>query len=207
MIGYNKDKDDMSDYSKTIVLENGEVEQIDFNTKGYCGYSLGIIKSYKEHDNIKTIRLNMWDDFSFRGYSTSAYNDNIQIIDFKFTASDPLYFPLNRLLMYKNPFIIDDDATKEKMKKYMEIKKEDNQIVITFYNSINKDECDGLDKWYILVKNVFADPRSKMVDINDKCKLTDFFEDVQEFFSSSYHQMNIDEYLELKKHSEKVLRK
>ena len=198
----------MEDYRKRIDLGNGIVEEVNFTTDNYCGYHLSIVKTYKGKDNIKTIRLNMWDDFAFTGYSSDNYNDNIEVIDFKFDSNDPLYFPLNRLLEYQNPIIIDDDETYGELRKYMEIKKEDDDITITFNDTMIKEEdYDPFEKWRVFIKNIAADSRSKIEDDNLKYKLIEFFREVQEIFSSDYHQISIDEYLELNKNKEKVLKK
>ena len=146
----------------------------------------------------------MWDDFSFRAYLFDK-EEEMYDINFSVDINDPLYLPLNRLLLYQNPIVIDDDETYGLLRKYMEIKKENDLITIKFINKMYEDsDYDKLEKWSIFIKNIFSDSRSKIEDDNIKYKLIELFTDVQDLLINNYYQINIDDYLEILNHSNKI---
>jgi len=194
---------------KKIVLSDGSVISTKLDKDVYCGHFFSINKRYIINGKLdKSIKLSMWDDFSFEGYSYDKYNREVEDINFEFDVNDPLYFSLNRLLMYKNPLVIDDDETYGIMRKYMEIKKDNGIITIKMSNkTVNDKDYDFYHKWYIFIKNIGSDSRSKIEDDNIKYNLINFFRESEELLLSNYHQITMDEYLEIKKHDEKILRK
>ena len=48
-----------------------------------------------------------------------------------------MFFAFNRLINEKETLIIDDDDTFDEKKKYLEIKREENNIKIIFHNNIS----------------------------------------------------------------------
>ena len=186
------------DKQKKITLSDGSIIKVNLDRDVYCGYFLSIQKGYFIDGVLeKSITFAIWDDFSFEGYSHDKYKREVKDISFDFNIDDPLYFLLNRLLMYKNPLIIDDDETYGVLRKYIELKKEEDRITININNKmVNDKDYDSIDKWHIFIKNICSDPRSKIEDFNIKYNLVKFFREVEELFFEEYHQISMDEYLE-----------
>ena len=113
---------------------------------------------------------------------------------FSIDANNHMFFAFNRLINEKETLIINDDDTFDEKKKYLEIKREENNIKIIFHNNIS----NSYDKFNIFIKNIFNDGRSKMSsDVKSKlCKL--FFE-LEEILQNKNHQYTLDEYYELLK--------
>ena len=176
---------------KITNLENGNRITIDIS-KGYCTDVINIHKYYAQNGKlIKIIRLSIWDDMSFGGYT---YIKEEKELEFSFDKNDPLYFCLNRLLGNNQKITIDDDDTYEKMQKYMIIKKENNTIKIVFTNI--KKEQENHDKYRVFIKNIVPDSRSKIEDFSIKLRLVNFFKDCRQILLEKEHQITIDEYLE-----------
>ena len=183
---------------KKIILSNGDVIRVDLDNEVYCGYSFTMDRAFFIDGVLdKKITFSMWDDFSFNGYSYDKYKKEVETISFSFNIDDPLYLPLNNLLMYKNPLIIDDDETYGVLRKYIVLKKEEDKITINITNKmVNDKDYDLIDKWHIFIKNIGSDPRSKIEDAEIKYRLVSFFKEVEEMFIDGYHQITVDEYLE-----------
>lgn len=78
--------------------------------------------------------------------------------------------------------IIDDDHTNGVNIKTMKIYRNGSGINIYFKNNEEKPEI--MEKFYIFIKNIMEDGRSKMItrDDNMKKRLIDFFDGVREEF-------------------------
>lgn len=165
---------------KFKITENGSIANINIS----LGY-------FNDNDLEKILELSMSDDFNFFG--TSFIDDEDQL-EFSIDANNPMFFAFNRLINGKETLIIDDDDTFDEKKKYLEIKREENNIKIIFHNNIS----NSYDKFNIFIKNIFNDGRSKMPsDVKSKlCKL--FFE-LEEILQNKNHQYTLDEYYELLK--------
>jgi len=163
---------------KRIELENND-KIIITETPGYCTEMISIMKGYFSNGElVKTIRLSMWDDFGFEAWMDCDY-DEIEKISFDFDLNDPLYPYFDNLLGEENKLIIDDDNTYEEYKKVMIISKEDQGIVITFENKLDKNKI--LEKFNVFIKNIMNDIRSK-IDCrgeDTKIRLIKFFNEVR----------------------------
>ena len=78
----------------------------------------------------------------------------------------------------------------------MRIYKKDSNIAIDFI--YNLDDLHDNRKFYIFIKNISSDGRSKITCLgkDTKERLCFFFKEVYERFEEEYHQTTIDEYLE-----------
>ena len=162
-------------------------------SKGYCTDVINIYKYYEKNEKLeKVIRLSIWDDMSFQGYT---YNQEEQELEFSFDKNDSIYFCLNRLLTNEKQIIIDDDDTYERMQKYMIIKKEQTAIKIIFVNTKKDDK--NYDKHRVFIKNIAPDSRSKIEDFSIKLRLVNFFKDCKQTLLEKEHQIKFDEYLEM----------
>ena len=163
---------------KRIELENKD-KIIITETPGYCTDMISIMKGYFSNGElVKTIRLSMWDDFSFEAWMDCDY-DEVKKISFDFELNDPLYPYLDNLLKGLEKLIIDDDNTREEYKKTMIIFKENNKIVIVFENKLEKNKI--MEKFNVFIKNILNDIRSK-IDCrgeDTKIRLINFFNDVR----------------------------
>lgn len=165
---------------KFKVTKNGSITNINIS----LGY-------FNDNDLEKILELSMSDDFNFFG--TSFIDDEDQL-EFSIDVNNPMFFAFNRLINEKETLIIDDDDTFDEKKKYLEIKREENNIKIIFHNNIS----NSYDKFNIFIKNIFNDGRSKMS--NDvKSKLCKLFFELEEILQNKNHQYTLDEYYELLK--------
>lgn len=161
-------------------------------TPGYCCDTVSITKGYVNKDGLKTFSMSIWDDMSF-----SAWSENMgetDKIEFEFDMNDPLFFCLNRLLGSDKSFIIDDDDTREIMKKYMVIKKDNNIIKVFIINT--KIVGYDIGKFNVFIKNIGPDARSKIENYDTKIRLIKFFRDCENTLLEEYHQITMDEYIE-----------
>ena len=108
---------------KFKVTKNGSIVNINIS----LGY-------FNDNDLEKILELSMSDDFNFFG--TSFIEDDDQL-EFSIDANNPMFFAFNRLINEKETLIIDDDDTFDEKKKYLEIKREENNIKIIFHNNIS----------------------------------------------------------------------
>ena len=143
---------------------------------------------------IKNYKLSRWDDYSFTAWISTAMEnlEDINSLSYDFDINHPLYNPLLHLLDGDNELLIDDDETREINKKYMLINKDNDKINLIFVN--NLEYYDVLNKFYVFVKNIGQDPRSKITDIELKKRLFEFYKEVYQIFNNK-----IDEKKYLKK--------
>ena len=165
---------------KFKITKNGSIANINIS----LGY-------FNDNDLEKILELSMSDDFNFFG--TSFIEDEDQL-EFSIDANNPMFFAFNRLINEKETLIIDDDDTFDEKKKYLEIKREENNIKIIFHNNIS----NSYDKFNIFIKNIFNDGRSKMSS-DVKSKLCKLFLELEEILQNKNHQYTLDEYYELLK--------
>lgn len=166
---------------------------------GYCTEDIHIEKVFFNNNELnKIIKFSIWDDMSFSSYivDEELYSDRIEI-DYEIEIDDLIYFALNRLLGKDNILIVDDDGTREEFKNYMEIKRENNKIIITFHDEdINKPI---FERFSVFIKNIGPDARSKIKDINIKYRLISFFKEAREILTEEFHQYSFDECYEILK--------
>ena len=146
---------------------------------------------------IKNYQFSRWDDYGFKGYVSLNFEDFIKInqINYDFDINHPFYIPLLHLLNGEKELIIDDDETYELNKKYMKIYKEEEKIIIKFIYELEDEYV--LEKFYVFIKNIGPDIRSKIDCLNKDTKerLYLFYEDIYKIFIEEYHQITIEEYL------------
>lgn len=169
--------------NKQIKLDNGNILYIN-KDEGYSGYE--VIIGEKDFTNRKVLELSIWDDMAF----TAITGDNTDYIEFVFDVNHPLYFCIRKLLGDNELLTIDDDNTNNKLEKYMIIKKEKEVYKFCFKNK-NKE-----NRFYIFIKNIGPDCRSKIADYSIKFRLVDFFRDVENILLEEFHQITFDEYME-----------
>ena len=177
-------------------------------SKGYAKPTYTIEEGFIENrEVIKTYSLSQWDDYGFNGW---IYNDKeINSISFNFDKNHPLYFPLFHLLNYDDELLIDDDATRENNKIYIRLYREKDIIYMDFIDELNED--NRIDKFYVFIKNITKDGRSKMDQENKdtKIRLFEFFNEVHNTLLMDNHQISMEEYLleNMKKEEIKQLKK
>ena len=195
---------------KKIMLPVGDIIKVRSDIDIFGDHSIKIQKGYfSDGVSEKIIKFEMGDDFAFEGYSYDIYRREVQNISFDFNVDDPLYIPISTLLMGNNQLIIDDDKTPGVLRKYMEIKKEEDNITIKFQNNmVNDKDYDFFHKWKVFIKNVSIDPRSKIKDNNIKISLIEFFEETAEHFFENDYKVIVDDFsFEIKNQKEKILKK
>ena len=140
--------------------------------------------------------LSQSDDYGFDAMDSKYSNSDT--ITFKIDVHHPLYFPLLHLLNGDKSLIIDDDASRELNKKYMQVTNEDNFISINF---VNKKNDSSYDKFNVFVKNIAFDLRSKIdcQNLDTKTRLHKFFNETRILLQEEYHQVSIEEYIYTKK--------
>lgn len=146
---------------------------------------------------IKQYRLSRWDDYGFSGWINTNTDSisNVNSLSYDFEIGHPLYIPLFHLLRDDEQLIIDDDETSEINKKYILISKLKDKINLTFINGLEK--TDAINKFYIFIKNIGPDGRSK-IDCSykdTKERLYLFFQEAYTQFNEEVHQITIEEYL------------
>lgn len=167
------------DNSKVIITKNDS----------FCGYTVDIAKYYFKDNTSFTFVI--WDDMSFRAFSGAK---NINEIEFILDINDPLYFCFKRFLNGDKRFIIDDDETSEIKEKYMVIEEIEDNIKIKFVNNLS-GEYD-FHRFYVFIKNIGPDPRSKIDDYKTKIRIIEFLRDCENTLLEEYHQITMDEYIE-----------
>lgn len=178
---------------KDIILKDGNKIILSISD-GYCTNHVSICKGYIEKGKlIKSLELSIWDDVSFRGWVNSCDSDKLE---FEFDINDPLYFCFNRLLDRNNSFVIDDDNTLERMKKYMVVSKENCVIKVAFINTLKHGGLIS-DTFSVFIKNIGPDPRSKISDFRTKLRIVGFFRDCEKILTDDCYQMTLDEQIEI----------
>ena len=183
---------------KEINLIDGNKEIIIVESAG-CMSMTNISKGYmKDGELVKGINFAISDDMSFQGFEYREENNYLEFeeknrLEFEFDYNDPLYFCLNRFLGKDELFVLDDDDTRRRMKKFMIIKRYDDTIKIEF---VNKTKCCDYNKYNIFIKNIFDDYRSKIKNKETKKRLIKFLRDCEKNLLEEYHQITIDEYVE-----------
>ena len=132
--------------------------------EGYCSDNVHITKAiFNGKELEKTITFSIWDDMLFSADIISAeLYSSLTELSFEIDIDDQIYFSLNRMLGVNNIFIIDDDNTRKILQNYLVFKRDNDKIIITFYD---KDIDKPLfERFKIFIKNVSPDLRSKIKD-------------------------------------------
>lgn len=137
-----------------------------------------IDKGYMQNGELsKVLTISMTDDFGFEAFNFS--DEETDSVNFSIPQYDPLYKHLNTLLGANNDLIIDDDMTDEEQQKYIKIKRQKQDILVSFYN----DSKNALitDKFIITIINIMRDGRSKIDrdGLDTKERLVKFFRGVE----------------------------
>lgn len=183
----------MTEFKKRIDIDKNRI-LIYRISEGYIKPVFTISEGFIENGVVKKIyNLCQWDDYGLNGW-TSDDND-INKLSFEFDINHPLYLPFLHLLNYDEKLIIDDDDTVLDNKKYMIIYRTDDKIFMEFLN--NLDDNTYKDKFYVFIKNIGPDGRSKIDCLNKdtKTRLFDFFNEVYEVLTNDSHQISVEEYL------------
>lgn len=144
---------------KKIKTNYDRVLVLDINDEDEYVQNITINEYFISNNKLfKSYTLSMWDDFAFNVYVDDV---NLSEVEFKFNCNHPLYLPLLNLLNNERELIIDDDLTKEYIKKYISINIKDNTIYLKFNNKLIKNELYS-KKFYIFIKNIMIDGRSKI---------------------------------------------
>lgn len=117
----------------------------------------------------------------------------INTISFEFGIDHPLYMHLFHLLNYEEELLIDDDRSESTIPEHrINIRSSRNKIIVDFIDNTHYDESTIiLRSFFIFVKNVMPDARSRMSD-ETKIRLVDFF--IDEFqISNVERQYTIEE--------------
>lgn len=167
--------------------------------EGYCTNNVYITKAFfKDGELDKTVTFSIWDDMSF---NTHIHNKELCLditeLSFEIDIDDQIYFALNRMLGRDNSLIIDDDDTRDELRNYLEFKRINNTIVVTFHDE--DIEKPLFERFTIFIKNIGPDPRSKIDDFNVKYRLVRFFREAEEILINENHQYTFDEYFEILK--------
>ena len=181
---------------KKIQLDDNNLLSISID-RGFTETTM-ITRYFRFGNLIKNLSFSIWDDIAFRGYS-SEQTDSLEFI---ISINDPLYFCFNRLLDSDLELFIDDDDTSFDRKKYILIKKEGYCIKVIFYNLLFEKDYYPEEKFRVFIKNIGPDPRSKIDDYDFKCRIIRFFRDCKETLLEEYHQITMDEYLEILNYSQ-----
>lgn len=180
------------------IKNNGNIVRI-VTEQGYCTNNVHITKAFfKDNELDKTITFSIWDDMSF---NTHIHNEELCLditeLSFEIDIEDKIYYALNRMLGRSNSLIIDDDDTREELRNYLEFKRTNNKIIITFHDE--DIEKPLFERFNIFIKNIGPDYRSKIDDFNIKYRLVRFFREAEEILTNEFHQYSLDEYFELLK--------
>lgn len=163
---------------KIINMQNGDVIIID-DMDRYYDNTLTINKGYmKNNQLLKTITFKKSYDFLIDGWAVSDKETNV--ITYDFEEDDPLYRYLSNLLGEKNVFKIDDDIAFEDNKKVVEIRRNNNRIILSIINELNKVSL--IDKFSVcIINSIQYDLRSKADQhkSDTKEKLINFFNEIE----------------------------
>ena len=180
------------------IRNNGNIIRI-VTEQGYCSNNVHITKAFFENEELKkAITFSIWDDMSFNTY---IHNEELCLditeLSFEIDIEDKIYYALNRMLGRSNSLIIDDDDTREELRNYLEFKRTNNKIIITFHDE--DIEKPLFERFTIFIKNIGPDSRSKIDDFNIKYRLVKFFREAEEILTNEFHQYSLDECFELLK--------
>ena len=186
------------DYIKSIHANQNRIIEYTISD-GYTKIHT-ISEDFLENDKlVKQYRLSKWDDYGFSGWMNTGHDSisDINALSYDFEIEHPLYLPLLHLLQGDEQLIIDDDETSELNKKYMLISKLKDKINMTFINDLESPSGIVVNKFYVFIKNIGPDPRSKIDCFykDTKKRLHLFFQEVYARCSEEYHQITIEEYL------------
>lgn len=180
------------------IRNNGNIIRI-VTEQGYCSNNVHITKAFFENEELKkAITFSIWDDMSFNTY---IHNEELCLditeLSFDIDIEDKIYYALNRMLGRSNSLIIDDDDTREELRNYLEFKRTNNKIIITFHDE--DIEKPLFERFTIFIKNIEPDSRSKIDNFNIKYRLVKFFREAEEILTNEFHQYSLDECFELLK--------
>lgn len=152
----------------------------------------------------KYYRLIQWDDYGFESWTNddvlikqkvdkSSNTKVINTISFEFDIDHPLYMHLFHLLNYEEELLIDDDRSESTIPEHrINIRRSRNKIIVDFIDNTHYNESTIiLRRFFIFVKNVMPDARSRMSD-ETKIRLADFFIDAFQI-SNVERQYTIEE--------------
>lgn len=152
----------------------------------------------------KYYRLIQWDDYGFESWTNddvlikqkvdkSSNTKVINTISFEFDIDHPLYMYLFHLLNYEEELLIDDDRSESTIPEHrINIRRSRNKIIVDFIDNTHYNESTIiLRRFFIFVKNVMPDARSRMSD-ETKIRLADFFIDAFQI-SNVERQYTIEE--------------
>jgi len=182
---------------KRIELDNGRVIILSI-VPGLACSTITLQEGFLVNDNLeKSYTLSKWDDYGFNAFSYEDKNE----LSFDFDINHPLYFPLLHLLNEDELLIIDDDGTAELNKKYLEVKKINDIIQITFVNKLDLESDMDFEKYNVFIKNILYDGRSKIDQQykDTKERLIKFFDECINVLTEEYHQVTFEEYMVKKK--------
>ena len=175
-----------------VILDGKDIMRFRQVSDGYTPMTQ-IIKSFNERN--KMLIFSMWDDFSFEGYNRNLSSMRTSTkLELEIDIQHPLYSSFNKLLSNDEKIIIDDDHTLGYNIKTMEISRKTECIVLTFTN--NKENQEDIQKFYIFIKNIMEDNRSKNNAI--KGRLIEFFNEVREKFLEKAQISKKDKEIEVK---------
>lgn len=151
-------------------------------------------------DIIKNVDLHyggITGDFGFKLEVFSMKDYELNTNSFVVEKHNLLYDSFANLLGNQEQLIIDDDFTHAIEVKYLQIKKENEKIILEFHN--HKNEMSSIDKFSVGIKNTLRDLRSKIdqQELDTKLRLLDFFN--KGFFSLKSYAPDGNENLQVKK--------
>lgn len=155
--------------SKEINLKDGNIIRLDDNESGII-----IEKGYFKNGELsKILTMSMTNDFGFEAFI--FLDEETDSVEFSIPQNDPLYKHLSTLLGQEDSLVIDDDMTTEEKQKYMEIKRQGQEILVGFCNRFKN--ASTTDKFIITIINIMEDGRSKIFGkgLDIKSRLVTFF--------------------------------
>ena len=161
------------------------------------GSQVTISECFFENDNLfKEYKLVECEDFNFGSWSSDD-NTNFNTMSYRFDINHPLFMPLFHLLNYDKELMIDDDDTRELLKKYMIIYYKDDYIYVDFNNYLGSEDDIFAEKFNVFIKNIVFDGRSKIdhQNLNTKDRLLYFFREAFDIWMYGEKQISIEEYL------------
>ncbi len=164
-------------------------------SKGYAKDTYTIMEGFLDKgDVIKTYTLSQWDDYGFNGWVNQEKGMNR--ISFEFDKNHPLYLPFFHLLNYDKELLIEDDDTIEDDINYLLVYRKNQKIYMDFIDNI-EDNSYKMEKFYVFIKNIGIDGRSKIdqKQKDTKRRLFTFFHEVYEELMNDYQQISMESYL------------
>ncbi len=186
----------MQELERRINISENRILIYDIS-KGYAKPTYTVAEGFLENGDLKrTYSLSQWDDYGFSGWTVE--DDNVNKLSFEFDMSHPLYLPLFHLLNYDDELIIDDDGTREDNKRYLSIYRKGKKIYVEFIDNVSDCTMDYSERFYVFIKNIIYDGRSKIDQANKdtKNRLIIFFNEVNEILTKGSSQISIEEYFD-----------